>query len=205
MKLNIQKRLAAQILKCSKDKVKFEEDRLEDIKEAITKADIRALIIDKAISRKKKKGISRARARKRGIQRRKGRQKGYGSRKGKKTARLPKKKNWMNRVRLQRSFLKELKEKKLIDNKNFRDLYRKSKGGFFRSKRHIKIYLEEHDLIKKKKEKVVKKKEVKEEKKKEETKKEDKAEKEKKEKKIKEKTKKGSKKVKTIKKNVKKK
>jgi ribosomal protein L19E len=36
-----------------------------------------------------------------------------------------------------------LKEKKIIDDKLYRELYLKSKGGFFRSKRHIKIYLEE--------------------------------------------------------------
>ena len=150
MKLETQKRLAAQILKCSEKRIKFDEERLEDIKEAITKVDIRALIIDKAISRKKKKGISRARAKKRQLQRKKGKQKGHGSRKGKKSARLPKKKDWMNRVRLQRNFLKELKDKKLIDKETFRDLYKKSKGGFFRSRRHIKIYIEEHNLIKKK-------------------------------------------------------
>lgn len=198
MKLNTQKRIAAQILKCSKNRVKFDEERAEDIKEAITKADIRALIIDKAISRKKKKGISRVRARKRQLQRKKGKQKGHGSRKGKKTARLPKKKDWMNRVRLQRTFLKDLKDKKLIDNKTFRDLYKKSKGGFFRSKRHIKIYLEEHDLIKKKETKKVKKEE------KVEKKKETKQEPKKEVKDIK-KTKKKAAKKKAVKKDVKKK
>jgi len=192
MKLDTQKRLAAQIFKCSKNRIRFEEDRLEDIKEAITKADIRALVIDKAISRKNKKGISRVRVKKRNIQRRKGKQKGYGKRKGKKTARLPKKKDWMDRIRLQRAFLRYLKEKKLINNKTFRDLYKKSKGGFFRSKRHMNIYLEEHDLIKekieekKKGEKAEKKEEAKTEKKKgedKEAKKEEKAEKDKKTKK----------------------
>jgi len=153
MKLKTQKRLASQILKCSPKRVKFDEDRLEDIKEAITKADIRSLIIDKAISKKNKKGISRVRAKKRATQKRKGKQRGQGSRKGKKTARAPKKNEWMNRIRLQRLFLKELKEKGLINKNTFRLLYNKAKGGFFRSKRHIKIYLEEHDLINEKKEK----------------------------------------------------
>ncbi len=161
MKLKTQKRLAAQVLKCSKKRIKFDEERLEDIKESITKADIRALVIDKAISKKKKKGISRVRARKRQEQRKKGKQKGHGSRKGKKTARAPKKKDWMNKIRLQRSVLKNFKDKGLIDNASFRDLYKKAKGGFFRSKRHIKIYLEEHKLIKKTKEDKKPKKETK--------------------------------------------
>ena len=42
--MKTQKRLAAYILKCSPKKVKFDETKLEEIKEAITKADIRGLI-----------------------------------------------------------------------------------------------------------------------------------------------------------------
>ena len=52
-------------------------------------------------------------------------------------------------MRTQRGFLKELKEKKIVTGLIYRQLYRKSKGGFFRSKRHIKLYVEEHDLTKK--------------------------------------------------------
>ena len=40
MQLKIQKRLAAQILKTSGKKIRRDSDRLEGIKEAITKADI---------------------------------------------------------------------------------------------------------------------------------------------------------------------
>jgi large subunit ribosomal protein L19e len=160
MKLKTQKRLAADVLKCSPKRVIFDEERLEDIKESITKADIRALVIDKAISKKNKKGVSRIRARKRQIQRKKGKQRGQGTRKGKKTARTPKKITWMNKIRTQRNLLRNLKEKELIDNKTFRELYKKTKGGYFRSRRHIKIYLEEHGLIKKVENKKDKTKEV---------------------------------------------
>ena len=146
MELKIQKRLAGQILNCSKNRVILDTDRLEDIKEAITKADIKSLINDGAIKRKRVMGIAKFRARKRKTQRSKGRQKGFGRRKGKRTARLPRKEAWMVRIRLQRSFLKELREKALIDNNAYRDIYMKSKGGFFRSKRHIKIYIDEHNL-----------------------------------------------------------
>ena len=150
MELKIQKRLSSQILKCSKNRTRFDTERLEEIKEAITKADVKGLINDRAITKKPVKGISKFRARKRKIQRRKGRQKGFGSRKGKKTSRLPRKEAWMDRIRLQRSFLKELREKSLIDKKIYRDTYRKSKGGFFRSRRHIKIYMDENNLWSKK-------------------------------------------------------
>ena len=70
MKLDNQKRLAAQMLKCSGKRVKFDTDRLDDIKEAITKVDIRGLIKDKAIIKIHSHGVSRGRARKRLEQRR---------------------------------------------------------------------------------------------------------------------------------------
>jgi len=150
MKLNLQKKLAAQILKCGKKKVSLDTNRLEDIKEAITKTDIRSLISEGAIKRKKGNALSRVRARKIAVQKRKGRRKGAGKRKGKKTARLSKKNSWIGRIRTQRNFLKELKEKGAITSLVYRLLYLKSKGGFFRSKRHIKLYIEEHNLAKKK-------------------------------------------------------
>jgi len=143
MKLDNQKRLAAQILKCSEKKIRFDPDRLSDIKEAITKVDIKGLIKDKAIRKVHAKGVSRGRARKRLVQRRKGKQKGPGSRKGGRSARFPRKREWINKIRAQRGLLRKLKEKKIIDDKLYRELYLKSKGGFFRSRRHIKLYLEE--------------------------------------------------------------
>jgi large subunit ribosomal protein L19e len=148
-KLNVQKRLASALMKCSKKRVKLDTERLEDIKEAITKRDIKSLIEDKAISCEQKKGVSRARANKRAKQKSAGQRAGPGKRKGKSTARLPKKDAWMNRVRAQRKFLKELKERKLITSVDYRNLYNKSKGGFFRSKRHIKLYITEQKIIKK--------------------------------------------------------
>ncbi len=145
--LENKKRLAADVQKCSPKRVVFKEDRLNDIKEAITKSDIRALIADGAITERQKKGVSRARAKKRDTQRSKGRQKGSGNRKGKQTARSPRKENWMRKIRTQREFLKELKTKNMLSKETFKNLYRKSKGGFFRNKRHIKTYITEHKLV----------------------------------------------------------
>ena len=51
--LDVQRRLAAQMLKCGKNRVKFDPDSLEEIKEAITKADIRGLIGKRIISKKR--------------------------------------------------------------------------------------------------------------------------------------------------------
>ncbi len=148
MELKTQKRIAAEVLKCSHKRVKFSEEHLSDIKESITKQDIRELINANIIQKKPKKGVSRANARKLIVQKRKGRRRNQGSRKGKATARLPKKQVWMNKVRLQREFLKKLKEKGHIDTSVFNDLYKKSKGGLFRSLNHLKYFIKERNLIK---------------------------------------------------------
>ncbi len=150
--MKIQKRLASQVLDVSPKRVKFDNQRLADIKEAITKTDIRQLVSEKAITKVQEKGVSRGRARKLKTQKSKGLRKGPGSRQGKSTARLPRKESWMAKVRSQRNLLMDLKEKGLISLKTYRSIYLKSKGGFFRSTRHIKLYLAEHDLFIKKEE-----------------------------------------------------
>lgn len=146
MNLALQKRIAAKILKCSEDRVWFNPSSLEDIKEAITRQDIRLLIKKGAIKKKQKKGISKVRSKKKKLQKKKGRQKGHGSRKGKKTARLPKKEAWMMKIRAQRKVLRMLKEKNLLDEKTYRRLYRKATGGVFRSKKHLMLYINDHNL-----------------------------------------------------------
>ena len=142
------KRLAAEILKTSPKKIKFVREALEDIKKAITRSDIRGLIAIKQITKSNKPQQSRFRARKIAAQKKKGRQKGHGSRKGKKHATITKKEKWMIKVRVQRRLLKHLREKKLITPQNYRLIYSKIKGGFFRNKRHLKFYLEENKLLK---------------------------------------------------------
>lgn len=146
MKLDSQRRIAADILKCSAQRIRFDEEALESISEAITKEDLRVLIKEGVISKKPIKGQSRVRANKRLVQKRKGRRSGPGSHKGKKTARLPSKEAWMNRIRAQRKLLRELKQEKQISDKDYRSLYRKAKGGFFRSRRHINLYIDEHNM-----------------------------------------------------------
>jgi len=148
MNAKTQKRLAAKIAKRSSKKVKLNPARLAEIKEAITKVDIRSIFKQGLIETEKNKGISRVRAKKRALQKVKGRRKGHGTRKGSSNARFPSKEAWMNRIRLQRELLLELKKKKKISQEVYKDLYLKAKGGFFRSKRHLKLFMTEHKLIK---------------------------------------------------------
>lgn len=145
--MNTQRRLAADILDTSKHKVKFDPDQLDDIKNAITRRDVQELINDGAIQEKHSNEQSRSRARHTKKQKSKGRQRGTGSIKSSENARRDKKQAWMDKIRSQRSFLSDLKENGRIDNATYRDLYDKAKGGYFRSKRHIKLYLEQNDLF----------------------------------------------------------
>jgi len=150
MKLDVQKRIAGDISKCSPKRVRFDTENLSEIKEAITKKDIGNLISQGIIKILPARSPSRARARKIHIQKTKGKQKGHGSRKGKKTTRGFNKETWMNKIRLQRELLKKLRDKSMIDRKTYRMLYLRAKGGFFRNLRHLKLYIEENKLIIKK-------------------------------------------------------
>ena len=116
---------------------------------AITKFDIRGLINKGVISRRPIQGISKFHARKIKVQKKRGRRKGSGSRKGTFAARADEKFVWMNTVRAQRSFLKKLKSKKLVSTADCKTLYAKSKGGYFRSVQHMKLFINEQGLIKK--------------------------------------------------------
>ncbi|MEK6808857.1 MAG: 50S ribosomal protein L19e [Nanoarchaeota archaeon] len=146
MQLKLQKKLAGVILKSSPKRIKLDTTRLDDIKKAIRKIDIRALIDERAITKKPKKGISRGRAKHLAKQVSKGRRRGMGSRKGKANARFPEKLKWIYRIRAQREILKYLRDKKLLSTKVYRELYYKAKGGFFRSRRHLMLYITEHNL-----------------------------------------------------------
>jgi large subunit ribosomal protein L19e len=141
------KRLAAEILGTSAGKVRFAQDALADIEKAITRSDIRGLI---AVGKITKAGVneqSRGRARAIAGQKRKGRRKGRGSKGGSHFAAVSRKEEWMGRIRVQREFLKELREKALVSTQVYRQLYNMCKGGYFRNKRHIKLYLAERDLV----------------------------------------------------------
>lgn len=146
--MKLQKRLAAQLLRCGPGRIRFDPEKLTEIKEAITNFDIMRLVNKGIIRKEQSKGISTARAKKTAQQKSKGRRTGHGSRKGKATARLVPKTRWIAGVRAQRELIKKLRAGNHIDRKDFRLLYSKVKGGFFRSTKHIKIYIQEQDMVK---------------------------------------------------------
>lgn len=148
--MNLQKRLAAAVLKCSPKHIRLDQDKLGEIKEAITKFDIRRLINKGIITRTPDQGISQFRTRKARAQKRRSRRTGHGSRKGTANARADDKLQWMRNIRTQRDLLKRLRDHKLVTQETFNTMYMKAKGGFFRSTRHLKLFLQEQDLFVKK-------------------------------------------------------
>ncbi|MBI2140057.1 50S ribosomal protein L19e [Candidatus Woesearchaeota archaeon] len=144
--LRMHRRVSAKLMKCARTRVWLDPEKVEDIKEAITKEDIRDLISEGVIVRLPKRGNSRGRIRHAYQQKAKGRRAGTGSRKGSANARSSKKTEWINTIRKQRALLAALREKGVLDQVLFRELYRKAKGGFFRSRRHILVYLAERGI-----------------------------------------------------------
>ncbi|MBA2859518.1 50S ribosomal protein L19e [Methanococcus maripaludis] len=147
MDVSTQRRIAAAVLDCGIDRVWIDPENLERVKMAITKDDVRLLINDGIIVKKQEKGISSARKKEVQEQKRKGKRKGPGSRKGAKGARTPKKEKWMNTIRPLRKMLKDLRENEKIERSAYRKLYRMAKGGAFRSRNHMKLYMKEHGIL----------------------------------------------------------
>ncbi len=147
MKLNLKKRLAAEVLKVGVNRVWIDPTRAADVSAAITRQDIRELISIGVIRVKPERGISRGRFRKLSIKRKKGRRRGAGSRKGAKHARLSKKASWTRTVRPLRFRLRELRKEGIIGPREYRRLYGMVKGGAFRSRAHLETYLKERGLL----------------------------------------------------------
>ncbi|MHC1570624.1 MAG: 50S ribosomal protein L19e [Methermicoccaceae archaeon] len=142
--LKVQKRMAATLLGVGKGRVWIDPDQLEEVAKAITMQDVRELVEQGIIKKKPEQGISRARARSLAAKRAYGHRKGQGSRKGAKGARAPRKEQWMKRIRAQRRLLSELRQGGELTRSQYRLLYRKSKGGEFRSVAHLRAHIDTH-------------------------------------------------------------
>jgi large subunit ribosomal protein L19e len=140
--MSLQKKLAAKILKVGESRVWLDPSQVKDVDAAITNADIRKMILKgyiKALPEKLHKPRERVK-----------RKKGPGRRKGARYSLVTAKEKWMSTVRPLRRMLKELRDSGQIDNRTYRRLYLLVKGGMFRSRSHLRIYLEQRGLIKKK-------------------------------------------------------
>ena len=144
MNLRSQRRMSAEVLGCSQKKVWMDSNEAEDISKAITKADVRRLIQKGIIKKKTQNEQSRGRARKILRQKKLGRRKGKGSRKGKKHSLVSSKSNWMKNIRSLRKTLKEMRDSSKITQSQYRKLYMMAKGGRFKSKSNMNLYIEKN-------------------------------------------------------------
>ena len=148
MDLKNQKRMAAEILKCGHTRVWIDPNRIEDVADAITRADIRTAIESGTIRAKPEKGISRGRARYMAAQKAKGRRRGQGSRKGAQGARTPRKRRWIQTIRPIRVELAKLRDEGQITKKVYREFYMKAKGGMFKSRNNLLMHLKTAGYLK---------------------------------------------------------
>ncbi len=151
MNLRAQKELASRALGVSKKRVKLNATTPENkkaLKEVISREGVKELLGEGIITKVPKKGIARTRANKILSQKKKGRMSGHGNRRGTANARFNEKAKWMIKIRALRVALKKFKDAGRLEVKDYRELYKKSKGNFFRNKRHMMLYIEQNNMLK---------------------------------------------------------
>jgi len=148
MDISNQKRMAAQVLDCGRNRVCMNPNRLDDISEAVTRKDIRKLVASGAIFARQSTGQSRMRGLVRAAQKKKGRRRGPAHRRGGTNARFNTKLRWMMRIRPIRIRLRELRDNKTIDRTTYRKLYMQAKGGMFHNRSHLDTQLRLRGIIK---------------------------------------------------------
>ena len=132
MKLENKKQLASRTLQVGKNRIVFNTTRLQEIKEAITKQDIKDLLQDKAITIKQIKGTKK-------IVKRKTRRR-LGSVKRKVNTR---KKDYMTLTRKLRTYLAHLKKTKQIKQEDFENLRKQIRAKQFKSLNQLKERIKE--------------------------------------------------------------
>ena len=140
--LKSQRRMAAEVMDVGENRVWIDPEHTDKVAEAITRQDIRNLVDGGTIDKKDVKGTSKARSKKNKKQKKKGLQKGHGSRKGAKNARKSSKDTWKEQIRAIRKRLREMRDEGTLNSEEYRDLYNKSKGGFFRDVNHVENHVE---------------------------------------------------------------
>jgi len=138
--------MASKLLRVGKQRLVINNDKYNDNKkmvdDAITREDIRKVIVAGIVEKRKDTGQSRGRARILLEKKKLKRKRGPGKRKG--TPKAREKGNIYNlKIRGLRKKLKELKEKDALKEKNYRKLYKMVKGNYFRGKKHLEEHVNE--------------------------------------------------------------
>lgn len=127
MNLQKKKELAARTLNVGKSRIIFNLSRIDEIKEAITKQDVRDLVKNGAMSIKEIKGSRKK------VKRKTRRRAGSIKMKVK-----TKKKDYMTLTRKLRAYLSELRNQKTISYEDYIKLRKEIRSSNFKSKAHMK-------------------------------------------------------------------
>jgi large subunit ribosomal protein L19e len=130
MNLGTKKELAKRALKVGKEKIVFVKSRIAEIKEAITKQDIKDLNAEGAILIKEPKG------RKKNVKRKNQRRTGKIKKKVKRN-----KEEYMAITRKLRSYTNEMKKQGKLSPEEVKDIRKKIRNRAFKSKANLKEYI----------------------------------------------------------------
>ncbi len=131
MNLAKKKSLAIRTLKVGKERIIFLKSRLSEIKEAITKQDIRDLHKDGAILVKEIKGRKKVK--------KNTKKRGMGSIRKKVNKR---KQNYVIMTRKLRRYVAEMKKQGKLSPEDIKNIRNKIRNKIFKSKAHLKKYIE---------------------------------------------------------------
>lgn len=134
--------MAADILDVGESKIWINPTEIKPATEAMTRDDVRKLVAQRIVRKRKDHYHSRGGARILHAKKRKGRKSGMGKRTGTKKARTQPKKQWIARVRSLRKKLREMRTSGELKG-NYAKLYRQVKGNVFRGKRHLETIAKE--------------------------------------------------------------
>lgn len=132
--IEAKRRLAARVFGVGVDRIWIDPEKLDEVASAISRADIRHLEKMGVIKILPKRGIAK--------KEKKRRKRGPGSRKGSKYAKISRKRYWIMRIRALRKELRRMRDSGEISRSLYRRLYMLAKGGFFRSRAHLREYVQ---------------------------------------------------------------
>ena len=135
--LSTVKRLASEILGVGVSKIRIKPEDIGRAESALTREDVRGLIKDKVIIVKRRPGFKVLNRRKKKLR---------GSRKGSMNSRAPEKGKWMTSVRAQRKYLSELVSAGNLEKSSKRKVYMRIKGGSFKGKKAMLMYLKDNSM-----------------------------------------------------------